>query len=170
MSETNWAEYDEFIKAAEADNRLGIVSLQVESNELKTSKPDSSGNTRQYHDIVLAITSAGGYKIHFFMNPEKPSVAEMKAAKEAGDMKKLRGMNFSLKFFKDFETYYGIKGAADLKPGVSFIGETKRGKDRGTVFESKPGFIELQKVLPKDTTLTWSGVSSAPAAASSIPF
>lgn len=155
-----WSEYDDFLKAAEADTREGDKEAVVISVVGKTWP---SGDP--FTAIVFGLVSEGMAKADLAINP-KPSPAECEAVKAGGDRRKMRGYANTINLYKQLEQHYGVTDPTTIKQGdIFFIKCTKDKKDAVT---GKGGFLRVRAFLPKGTVSK--ETESTAAATAAVPF
>lgn len=127
--ETNWADYDAFLREADKDSRVGQHKFLV-TEKLPGVWP--SGD--EYTKIRGNLVTAGNAKTDFNLSA-LPSKAEMEAAK--GDNAKMRGMAMSINILKSLAKHYS-KSLDTLEIGDVIVVETRKDKN---------GFIRVVRIV-----------------------
>lgn len=131
--------YDELLKDAEMDNRVGDKQALVTS-VVHDNWP--SGDPRMKFGFVL--TDANNAKADLTLSPP-PTPEEVKAQKASWEPGKLRAIAQQVSIFRQFAQHYGIS-PDQIKEGDTFRVKTvKTRRDE----EGKGGFIRVIAVLPK---------------------
>lgn len=131
--------YDELLKDAEMDNRVGDKQALV-TTVVHDSWP--SGDPRMKFNFVL--TDANNARADLTLSPP-PSPEVIKAEKKSWDQGKLRAIAGQVAIYRQFAQHYGIS-PDQIKEGDTFrvkTVKTKRDEETG-----KGGFIRVIAVLP----------------------
>lgn len=143
MESDNWPKaFDEFIEAAERDDRLGQQRAVVNGPVVEGAWDDG----RRYWRVPLALTTAHNFSLDVTLN-EKPTEAELEVIKSSGDTRRIKGVGLGLKMHKDLLAHYKIASPADIKEGQEFAVETGKRKNRTSGKE----YVTVIKFLPPAT-------------------
>lgn len=137
---TNWDDYNEFLKDADKDNRVGDHEAAITSI---TDDTWPSGDPRK--KVMFSLTTANNALADLTIS-DLPDPETLKAESANYDHSKKRGIASGITIRKQLEQHYG-KSADDLAEGDKF--KVKTAKTRVDA-EGKGGFIRVIAFLPKD--------------------
>lgn len=139
----NDSAYDDLLKDAEMDNRVGDKTALVTAI---THDSWPSGDPRMKFNFVL--TDANNARADLTLSPP-PSPEVIKAEKKSWDQGKLRAIAGQVAIYRQFAQHYGIS-PDQIKEGDTFRVKTvKTKRDEET---NKGGFIRVIAVLPPTTS------------------
>lgn len=148
----NWEDYNDFLKDAEKDNRVGDHEAVI-SSIVDDTWP--SGDLRK--KVMFSLSTANNATADLTIS-ELPDPETLKLEGAGYDNAKKRGIASGITIRKQLEQHYG-KSPDDLAEGDSF--KVKTAKTRVDA-EGKGGFIRVIAFLPKDHATNGSK--------SSVPF
>ena len=133
-----WAEYDEFLKEADRDNRVGDHDFLVQE-VLPGVWP--SGDPRC--DVNGTLITANSAKVRFSWSPPPPPET-LKAEAATLEMGKKKAIAGSIRIAKSLQEYYG-KHVEDLAVGDVIRVKTVKTKVQN---DGSGGFIRIVAILP----------------------
>lgn len=139
----NSSAYDQLIKDAETDNRVGNHSALVSKIE-KGAWPDGRPRLK----VLMTLTTANNSMADWTFSPPLPP-DQLAAVKSTLETKVIKGMANNIATARQLAQHYGVT-PGQIKEGDSFKVKTR--KDR-VESDGSGGFIRIAAFLPKDAVV-----------------
>lgn len=161
LEQLNSSAYDDLIKDAETDNRVGDHEALVQK---VTNDHWKSGDPRQ--KIIFVLLTANNAKADWTFSPPPPPEVIAKE-KDTWDSAKKRGIAGSITMLRQLVKDYGVtlskEGYLNIREGQKFNVKTVKTKREA---DGSGGFVRVVSFLPKERAV---GEAAASAAASDAP-